>query len=419
VGFLEQDGLISLDDKIVKYFPEYADGEQVNELLREQTIRDMLTMSSAKITTPGFFGNDRDSNELYFSSPGVKIPGTFFDYDSPGSGVMSCLVERLTGKEFVQYLQEKFLAEAGFSPDAYMIQASRGNPFGGSGMVCTSRDFLIFARFVMDKGRVNGKQLLNEKFLTDATSRRVSNSISGYAKFISYGYGYQIWKSEKGFVFTGMGDQLAVCYPEKDLVFIINSDNQGNTKCRDMLLYAFDSIIADNLGEPLSEDSESLEKLQNRIASLKLYSLTGSTESPFCQRINGRKYILEQNPMGRKYVKFDFEGKCGTMTYENAQGEKKLKFGLGYNEFQKFPQTGYSDLVSALSCEGNMYDCAVSADWDEQRKFRIKVQIIDKYFGNVTMNFSFTEDDRLAVVMVKNAEAFLNEYNGRAIGKAE
>ena len=184
-----------------------------------------------------------------------------------------------------------------------------------------------------------------------------------------------------------------------------------------MLLYAFDRIIAENIGESLSEDSESLEKLQERIASLKLYSLTGNTKSPFSNNVNGKKYALDENPMGIKYVKFDLEENCGTMTYENEQGEKKLKFGFGYNEFQKFPQVGYSNLISSQGCEGNMYDCAVSADWDEEKKLRLKVQVIDNNLGNLTMNFSFTNDNRIAVCMVKTAQAFLDEYSGRAIGR--
>ena len=82
----------------------------------------------------------------------------------------------------------------------------------------------------------------------------------------------------------------------------------------------------------------------------------------------------------------------------------------------KFPQTGYADMTATCGVEGHMYDCAVSADWDEEKKLRIRVQIIDKYFGNMSMTFSF-KDNRVAVLMVKTAEAFLDEYNGCALGK--
>ena len=47
IGFLEQEGRISLDDKISKYFPKEMEG-QTDENMRNQTIRHMLMMSTAK-----------------------------------------------------------------------------------------------------------------------------------------------------------------------------------------------------------------------------------------------------------------------------------------------------------------------------------------------------------------------------------
>ena len=91
---------------------------------------------------------------------------------------------------------------------------------------------------------------------------------------------------------------------------------------------------------------------------------------------------------------------------------------MEYNEFGKFPQEGYSDEVATKYAPGNYYDCAFSAIWSEEKKLKIKVQIIDKYFGNGCWVFSF-KDDRIMVSMTKTAEDFMDEYNGIAIGKKE
>ena len=48
----------------------------------------------------------------------------------------------------------------------------------------------------------------------------------------------------------------------------------------------------------------------------------------------------------------------------------------------------------------------------------MKIQIIDKYFGNLNVTFGFAED-RLGLYMQKNAEDFLEEYEGFASGKAQ
>lgn len=120
--------------------------------------------------------------------------------------------------------------------------------------------------------------------------------------------------------------------------------------------------------------------------------------------------------MGMAYIRFELEKNKGKLIYKNEQGIKALLFGFGHSEFSKFPQEDYSDLIATVPAKGNQYDCAVSADWPEEKKLRLKIQIIDKYFGNASMEFGF-KDDRVGIFMTKNAEAFLIEYQGYVNGR--
>ena len=61
-----------------------------------------------------------------------------------------------------------------------------------------------------------------------------------------------------------------------------------------------------------------------------------------------------------------------------------------------------------------MYDCAASACWAEEQKLLLRVQIIDCFLGNLYAIFSFQEQSA-TVTMIKNAEAFLDEYNGEFV----
>ena len=166
----------------------------------------------------------------------------------------------------------------------------------------------------------------------------------------------------------------------------------------------------------MEEDEQAYEELQEYIANLKLVHLKETTYSPIVEKINGKTFALDKNSMEIEWVRLDFSEDKGVLSYKNAQGEKSLPFGLGHNEFAKFPQTGYSDMVASVPEPGHMYDCAVSADWPEEQKLRIKVQIIDKYFGNMSMEFGF-KGDKVGICMLKYAEAFLDEYQGYANGK--
>ena len=65
---------------------------------------------------------------------------------------------------------------------------------------------------------------------------------------------------------------------------------------------------------------------------------------------------------------------------------------------------------------GNYYKCAASAAWVEENKLRIVVQIIDRYFGNLSITLGFQEN-KVGVYMQKHAEDFLDEYKGYAHGE--
>ena len=69
VGFCVQDGLMTLDDKMTDYFPEYLN-ENTDEIMRSATIRDMLHMQSSIEAFPKkwFYLKTKDRNETYFRS---------------------------------------------------------------------------------------------------------------------------------------------------------------------------------------------------------------------------------------------------------------------------------------------------------------------------------------------------------------
>lgn len=418
VGLAVDDGLLDLEDKMVKFFPEYRN-EYTNEWLENMTIRDMLTMETCKgDNTYWFNSGTKDRCEVYFREAADRVSGTTFTYDSPASFMLNVIVEKLTGKPFLEYLKERFLLRAGFSPDAYCLQCPGGYSFGDSGVMCTARDLLIFARFVMNGGAMDGVRYMSEDYLMEATQKQVSNDHDGTVGYHSYGYGYQIWKAPNdGFAFVGMGDQFAICDREKDFIFIINSDNQGHSPATRAILYhALYEIIVDNLGETLQENANAYGELREYLNHLELFSLKDNQTSAYAQNINGKTYIMDKNRMGIEYIRFEIGHDEGVLEYKNAQGIKKLPFGMGHNMFCKFPEENYSDLIATVPKPGNQYDCAVSADWPEEQKLRIKVQIIDKYFGNMSMEFGF-KGDMVGIFMTKNAEAFLEEYHGYANGK--
>lgn len=419
VGLLAQDGKLDLDGRICDYFPEKID-KPLPAHLAEMTVRQMLTMQTC--TDEPFFWfywDDPDRTHLYLNENDAKLPaGMRWKYDSSGSQVLSALVEKLSGKSLFEFLDERIFRHLGTFRTAKILKTRNGDSWGDSAMVCTPRDIASFARLLMDGGVCGGKQLISRDYIREATSFAADNNITGFEEVNNKGYGYQIWKTEyDGFAFNGMGCQLTVCIPEKDLIFVCTGDNQGYASAEALILHSLYDLIVDNLSDAaLPEDPSACRKAADLCGTLELFCLKG-TQSPYQKALSGKTFLCESNPTGIEKFSFTFNDSGeGQWHYTNAQGEKCLPFGLSKNVFCKFPQTGYSKEKGGMPAEDRdfLYDCAVSAAWREDRKLLLKVQIIDEYLGNMFAIFSF-RDELATVTMIKNAEAFLDEYTGEFI----
>jgi len=413
VGFAVDDGLLSLGEKLVHYFPEDAE-YQSDQNFANLTLRNMLMMATAGECPYWFDARPGDRVSFYIrahrnhSRPG----GSYFEYDSTGSFVMGALVERVTGKKLVDYLTEKLFSKIGVHGPVRALTAPGGHTWSDSAFLMRPEDILLVVRFLMKGGKWNGQQLLSEAYIHDATSNLIStgDGISADAQ----GYGFYIWKFYgEGYFFNGMGSQYAVAVPEKDMIFVCNGDNQGKPDAGDIILKNFYHMIALSAGDPFVEDTVTLESLKAYQSGLKLFSAYGSLKSSMADRANGVTFTADaSNPMGITSFTLSFAEREGILSYVNAQGRKEIPFGIGQNAFAPFPQRGYSDMIGSQPGK-RLYDGAYSAAWKDPCTLWLKVQLIDDYFGNMDAFFAFLPDGkRVKLSMTKTAEDFLSEYQG-------
>ncbi len=416
IGLLEEEGRLSLSDTIASFFPDKIDGT-LHPYMQAQTVRDMLCMTTCAHPKNWFLTDDPDRTHEYLNaSEAVRPSGTIWEYDSAGSQVLSSLVERLTGKKLLDYLREKLFNHMGTFETATILKTPNGDSWGDSALLCRPLDMLSFGKLVMNYGTWKGKRLMNEGYLRAATSSLVSNRIAGHDAFNTYGYGYQIWRNRMGFSFHGMGGQFTVCVPEKDFIFVCTGDNQGFPSAGDLIFNTLEDDIVSRLSDPLPEDAASHAALLQYGKSLTLRAAAGLTHLPIEKELSGKRYLCKENPMGIKRFSFDFDETGITWHYENAQGEKTLRLGRCENHFTKFPQYGYSGPTGGVrTTDGSLYDCAASAAWTEEGTLHLRVQIIDRYFGNIGARFRF-KGNACAVAMTSHAEDFLGEYIGEMTG---
>ncbi len=416
IGLLIEEGKLSLEDKLVDVYPEYRG---THEFLDRQTVKNLLTMNTVGNPVNWFSETKNPSRmDTYFKERTRCHPaGTVWEYDSAGSQVLAEIVEKLSGMPLLDYLKKKLFNKMGTFKTAEMLKTRDGHSWGDSALLCTTRDMASFGQLLMDGGVWEGERLMNEWYIKEATKKQVDNRSAWRKGTYSHGYGFQIWRTEQnGFGFLGMGDEITICLPDHDLVFVCTADHQGtDNKIRTCLVNAFFDIIVDNISDtPLPEDKEAEKLLAERVSDLKLYCETGESDSPFRSELDGVVYECEENPMGITEFRFTFnkDGSEGVLHYTNAQGKKEIPFGINHNVFGKFPQLGYSNDFGGLKTDdGFMYKDAASATWLEEKKIIVTVQIIDRYFGLMSAVFGFN-GELAAAQFAKVGEDFLNEYNG-------
>ena len=420
VGVAVTEGLISLDDIVSDYFPEFKN-ENFDELNRECTVRDMLKMKSNIGTGVMWWGKYKSRVEAYYSMKSSKIPDTLFMYDSIGCFLLGCIIEKLTGKTFLEYLKEKVLLDIGFSPESFTLYEPGGYTVGDSGVVCTARDLWLFARFIMKNGEWGGKQYIDRQFMLDAISYQSYSGIgSRYEDPMARGYGYLIWKTHKdGFSLIGMGDQLAICDLKRDLCLVITADNQDSTEARSLIFHEFYNHFINNVNNaPLPTNDECLMDLTEYLASRTLACVRGESATTLASKINGVKYNASENALGVVSFTLNFTDGDGTLNIEFKDKNALFNFGIGKNKLAKFSYgtRARADMMGVY--EDGAYNCAISGAWVDECTFAVRAQVIDTYFGSACAYLSF-KDKRATLALSRNGQYVFDGMCGYVTAKSE
>ena len=409
VGLMIDEGMLALDDRVADYFPDKVP-EDLHPWLSASTVRDLLTMSTPHSRT-SYTRDDPDWVRTFFNRPPSHPPGTIFAYDTAATVVLTALVERLSGMPFLDYMRPRFLDRIGFSADAWCIRTPEGVSWGGSGVICTLRDLARVALACLNGGLWGNERVLPEAYVRAATAKQIDNTIRG-----NCGYGYQIWREEEnGFSFRGMGSQYAICFPDQAFLFACIADTQGAPAGSGIPTVMREELLPHLSGATLPEEPNARAELADKTARLEVLPVPGRRDAAAASGVNGAWYVLEDNPMGITRILLSFEGDQGAWEFTNGQGDNVLRFGIGRMVSGKFPQRSYfAEQIGVVP--GTEYECQASAAWIDEQTLNMEVLITDIYLGRLMISFAF-KGDEIGVLMTKQAEWFLDEYNGFAGGR--
>ena len=425
IGMLQDEGKLSIHDKVVDYFPDKVP-ENVHPYIADATIRDLLMMATPfHNSTYGMCINpEHDWIRTFFECPPTHRPGQIFSYDTSGTTVLAALVERVSGMELLDYMRSKGFDEMGFGHEAICVKTPDGKvSWAGSGILCTLHDLCKFALLCLNMGNYNGKQLVSREYMQEATSKQIENG--------EHGYGYQFWCTEHGFACRGMGGQMVYYMPKQDMAFVTMADMQGQEGYIARMEQLFYDMILPEVKESCPENQKAYQKLTEYCAELEIQPVKGSTTSPLMEQVSGNRYQMLENDassqasLNLKSLQVEFDGEAGVLSWEDVEGEKSLKFGLGYHEHQNFP--GFSPKEETEGKPVIVYGfngrkvplylpCITSAAWKSEHELEIRCYSIGYFVGTLLIRLSFDENT-VTAFMKPSAEHFWEELKGFQSGE--
>lgn len=334
VGFAAAEGKLKVTDRVIDFFPGEVPAK-VSENLAALQIRHLLTMSvgHADDSTP-IMTREQDWVKTFLALPIEHAPGSTFLYDSGATYMLSAIVQKVCGEKVVDYLRPRL-----FDPlqirEARWATCPRGISTGGWGLSATTGTLSKFGRLYLQRGRWNGKQLLPEQWIEQATRASIQQPAppdGDLAKLRQssdwhQGYGYQFWRSRHG-AYRGDGafGQYCIVLPKEEATIAITSctaDMQG------LIDLVWQHLLPGMHDKPLPADAATASQLEEQLAALTLPVTPGAQSSPTRAAINGRSFELEPNSLGAKSVSLRFDGDKCNFGLVTGEGRFDVACGMG------------------------------------------------------------------------------------------
>lgn len=242
VGLAVENGIIKSEhDLVTKYVPELK-GSGYEGV----TIAQCLEMSAGTDFQEDYnVGAYSDMPKLQrhsaFQKPYVDFikrignsrpPGTFNGYSSIDALAAGIAVERALGNTtLAEFMHDKLWEPMGAEQDGRWLVDREGISMTAGGFFACLRDYAKFGQLFLQQGSWQGKQLISEDWVRQATTPHAPHLMPGKRDdcLKQWGYGYLWWTAEfpygEDFFASGIHNQYVYVNPKKNLVIAKLSAN--------------------------------------------------------------------------------------------------------------------------------------------------------------------------------------------------
>ncbi|ALO47486.1 serine hydrolase domain-containing protein [Pseudohongiella spirulinae] len=280
---LVEDGLLSVDDPVSKYIPEFASLEIINNETGEtrpaqnvMTVEHLLTHKSGLVqsifATGTTLGNLYEQNIPSDGSltnreiagrlgnlPLLFEPGTAWHYGH-STDVLGAVLEVAAGKPLDALLNERIFEPLGMDETTFWVPAAKSGRIaepihgemadntvvraqlsGGGGLNSTTEDYVRFAHMLLNGGEYRGQRIISEETLAWMSEERITPDVSRehffYGNRGGWSMGFHLQPVDasnplagSNFGWRGIGGTLFVVDPINDFFMIYMEQKRGGPR---------------------------------------------------------------------------------------------------------------------------------------------------------------------------------------------
>ena len=386
VGLAVDDGSLSLDDKVVDFFPDKCPDSIMPEMA-DITVRHLLTMTSGKQVKAQIRDNSDDWVASWLALPGTA-PGETFAYDTMTPFILSAIVQRATGCTILDLLQSRILQPMGITDVEWELSPDGINT-GGWGVRCSAETMAMLGQLLLQQGCWDDHQLISREWAVQMTIDQLSTMgiQPSHAGEYQCGYGYLMWRCswETGYRAEGNYGQYVIIDPSLNLVIV----TCGTIPSQSRLLAPVKSFVqrlSQNQSDLGSSDQQALDDLCQNIQMDKANGRLWNSIYP-CAHL-----ILSENLMNIKELYIQHHYGDGQLVIVDDTGCRDT-LSLGYNEWLYTPMHGkpYYNIAAKNRFSGmdRGFTAAGNFAWPSTEEIEIRIHHVDWYSAMIlVINFN-------------------------------
>lgn len=329
VGLAVAEGKLSIDDPVLKFFPDDAPKEPSTNL-KNMRVRDLLAMNTGHQAEPRVMVSKDSWVKAFLAAPVEHKPGTHFLYNTAATYMQSAIVQKVTGQKVHDYLKPRLYEPLGIA-DPTWGESPQGVTLGGFGLNVRTEDIAKFGQLYLQKGKWDGKQLVPATWVEMATAKQTSNGSNPLSDW-DQGYGFQFWRSRNG-AYRGDGafGQYCIVLPEQDAVIAITS---GLRDMQAVLNLVWDHLHPAMKAEAMPPDSEARQKLQAKLASLTVPVQKGVAGAKVPTDVSKAVFQFATKPQKIEQLGLEF-GDGDSVTLVGKFGGEDVRIACGSGQWKK------------------------------------------------------------------------------------